>query len=270
MSHEYEFLKDTPAGTSLAGSGPSVIQEKLKALQERMALDHFWGEETDTTKFECDGYHKKISLTTESHTMTPISDAGIVFSKFYFGNPELHYCDGDGNTIPITRMEKFNFYGNTFGESSFRAQLGENSTVSSHDFVILPFNTVQHNIGGNFSTADYYYTVPDDGYYSVRACCKGQVAGGCSVLGINQPTVIPYYYWESVDEFEEGKFQFRPNGYSFTGKMGMVLRLKKGDKLAMYGSAARTGWYSSGNSGITYTAHVYDKNYTFFSVTRII
>ena len=101
--HTEPFRTDVPSIDDKMGLGAMAIRRNKLNIQERMELDHYWGEETDTAKANADGYHKKVTLKNVDEDIERDTDSSTLYVK----NDELKH---DG--LQLTKSGDVNYVNN--------------------------------------------------------------------------------------------------------------------------------------------------------------
>ena len=91
-----------PKDTELEGDGAQNIRLMESLVKERMALDHNFDGNLDTTNANCDGYHKKVTLTVQSSDPDLLATGlhGIIYSKTVDGTQGVYFR----NSVGILRI----------------------------------------------------------------------------------------------------------------------------------------------------------------------
>ena len=109
MTHTRDVNITTPADTELISVGAQRIREIKGNIEERMELDHFWSNETNTTLYDADGRHKQLTLGKSAEGYVE-EDETLVFTEEVDSNVNLNYRDDQNNEFLITRGDKLAFY----------------------------------------------------------------------------------------------------------------------------------------------------------------
>jgi len=102
MTHEYSWDSDNPLSSGKAGLGYLHIQNALKMVYERMAVDHNMDNVLLPT-VEQDGTHKKVTLKDIGSDAESILEGGRLYCRTEGDYIELFYIDNNGHITQITR-----------------------------------------------------------------------------------------------------------------------------------------------------------------------
>jgi microcystin-dependent protein len=86
----------TPANTEDARLGAQRVRETRVDVEERMAVDHFWGGD------EFDGEHVKVTFKAQIANPTAVADKGFLYTKDVSAKVELFFLDEDGDAVQLT------------------------------------------------------------------------------------------------------------------------------------------------------------------------
>jgi len=170
MSHTRAISITTPADTELVSVGAQRLREIKENIEERMGLDHFWANETDTSLYDADGRHKKLTMekSTESYVE---EDECLVFTEEDSDNDvNLMYRDNNDNEFNLTRGNEIAHFEHRQNVAAFYGY----STTPPQGAYSKQTLITEVDYGSHYS--DGVFTAPATGKYRIIAAVCGDLS----------------------------------------------------------------------------------------------
>jgi hypothetical protein len=101
MAHTRAWDSTTPAKTDSVGNGATEMTGKWVDIDERMSVDHRWGDAT-ATGVNFDGVHKHVTLTNDVDPATGLANRMYVKAKDVNSVAELHTVNENSAALQLT------------------------------------------------------------------------------------------------------------------------------------------------------------------------
>ena len=88
-----KWSETLPDDNGFAGDGDDEIVAAKAGMKERLELDHQFSGELDPLEGDCDGYHKKLTMKAQPSDPTPLTGAGVLYTKLVDDVVELFFKD---------------------------------------------------------------------------------------------------------------------------------------------------------------------------------
>ena len=148
-----EWSETLPNDNGFAGDGDDEIVAAKAGIKERLELDHQFSGELDPLEGDCDGYHKKLTMKAQSSDPTPLTGAGVLYTKLVDDVVELFFKDettGVVNQLTEQGVLSLNTLANNINLNDF----GFTGKSISNIITIATLNTSQADYR---KTYDLYY-----------------------------------------------------------------------------------------------------------------
>lgn len=159
MSHTREWDETTPENKDKAGLGANEIIKERVDISERMSVDHYWESSIDDFSVVQDGKHKKVTMKALSADPTPISGAGIVYTKIVDGICEHFYMDDQGTAIQITNNGQLTFP--SYPVACMATKTATQAISAAYTKVTFPSET--YDVNNDFASSRFI--APVDSWY---------------------------------------------------------------------------------------------------------
>lgn len=142
-----------PADVDQMKNAALELRDLKTDISERMSIDHYWAEETNTALPNADGFHKQVTL--KKLDFQPVSDDGpMLYTKEVNGTLYPFFIDSSGNDVQLFNVSPF------LGMEDLVA-VDANAAIRTDNAIVAFTEVVDAN--GDFDGE--YFTAPASGDY---------------------------------------------------------------------------------------------------------